>query len=203
MKITEPTTMITDFLIALEATILAIIILQSDPNIPQILWGLAFIITAIGAILGGIAHGFKEYAGKTSEKIIWKSTIILLGLGAGFMLSGLLLHLYDQTIYIAYFIIFIIILFIAYVLKIMSDDRFIFVILYYLPFLVTILLLEIINYKSEDAIYIIFGVLITFLGFGVQAKQFTLHKHFNHNDLFHIFQLIAIYMFYLGIQQFN
>jgi hypothetical protein len=41
-------------------------------------------------------------------------------------------------------------------------------------------------------------VALAVVGAGVQASGFALHRHFNHNDLFHVIQLAATVLFYRG-----
>jgi len=34
----------------------------------------------------------------------------------------------------------------------------------------------------------------------VQVSGFSLHQHFNHNDLFHVFQMVGMIVMYRGSQ---
>jgi hypothetical protein len=36
------------------------------------------------------------------------------------------------------------------------------------------------------------------LAAGVQASGFALHRHFNHNDMYHVIQIAAMALFYIG-----
>ena len=31
-----------------------------------------------------------------------------------------------------------------------------------------------------------------------EARRLALHRHFNHNDLYHVIQIVALYLFYRG-----
>jgi hypothetical protein len=42
------------------------------------------------------------------------------------------------------------------------------------------------------------GVAVSFLAAGVQLGGLTLAEHFNHNDLYHVVQMLALVMFYRG-----
>jgi hypothetical protein len=42
------------------------------------------------------------------------------------------------------------------------------------------------------------GILLSFVGAAIQQSGFSLHQHFNHNDLFHIVQMGAFYLLYRG-----
>jgi hypothetical protein len=42
------------------------------------------------------------------------------------------------------------------------------------------------------------GVVVTIAGAVIQQRKWALHRHFNHNDLFHVVQMGANYLFYRG-----
>src|SRR5688572_134786 len=89
MKITEPATMITDYMLALACAIFAILTLRSThPAMP--VWFLAFFTGSIAAALGGTFHGFKLHLSAGRAKGIWDFTMILIGASAAFMIAGAL-----------------------------------------------------------------------------------------------------------------
>ena len=45
---------------------------------------------------------------------------------------------------------------------------------------------------------ILAGVALSIVGALVQASGFTLHEHFNHNDLYHVIQTVAVILLYRG-----
>ena len=48
------------------------------------------------------------------------------------------------------------------------------------------------------ASWLIAGVAVSLVAGVVQARKLALHRQFNHNDLFHLIQMVALYMFYRG-----
>jgi hypothetical protein len=42
------------------------------------------------------------------------------------------------------------------------------------------------------------GVLVSLVAGLVQARRVGLHRHFNHNDLFHVIQMVGLYLYYRG-----
>jgi hypothetical protein len=42
------------------------------------------------------------------------------------------------------------------------------------------------------------GMVVSFLAAGVQMSGMTLHRHFNHNDLYHVIQMAGFYLLYRG-----
>ena len=43
---------------------------------------------------------------------------------------------------------------------------------------------------------IIAGIMVSALAFVIQQSSLDIHKHFNHDDLFHCVQMVAMYIFY-------
>ena len=89
MKITEPATMITDYMLALACAVFAILTLSSShPAMP--VWFLAFFTGSIAAALGGTFHGFRLHFSAGRAKGIWDFTMVLIGASAAFMIAGAL-----------------------------------------------------------------------------------------------------------------
>jgi len=91
MKITEPATMITDYMLALSCAVFAILTLRlQSPHRAIPVWFLAFLTGSIAALLGGTFHGFKLHFSAGRAKGIWDFTMILIGASAAFMIAGAL-----------------------------------------------------------------------------------------------------------------
>src|SRR5215207_10675333 len=96
MKVTEPATMITDYMLAVACAVFAILSLKlwgTHRAVP--VWFMAFLTGSIAAALGGTFHGFKESLGGRS-KGIWEFTLILIGASAAFMIAGALVSSLSQ-----------------------------------------------------------------------------------------------------------
>ena len=54
--------------------------------------------------------------------------------------------------------------------------------------------------RSRDGAsrWILGAVGISTLAAAVQASGYALHQHFNHNDLYHVIQIVAMILFYNG-----
>ena len=42
------------------------------------------------------------------------------------------------------------------------------------------------------------GILVTAVGLLIQQSGWSIHEHFNHNDIYHLVQMVGIYFFYRG-----
>jgi hypothetical protein len=40
---------------------------------------------------------------------------------------------------------------------------------------------------------------MAFAGTAVQQSGFSFHKHFNHNDIYHVFQMGSMFLLYKGV----
>jgi general stress protein CsbA len=52
--------------------------------------------------------------------------------------------------------------------------------------------------EAPGMVWLIVAVLVSLVAGIVQARRLALHRHFNHNDLYHVIQMAALYAFYRG-----
>jgi hypothetical protein len=55
-----------------------------------------------------------------------------------------------------------------------------------------------VRWQVPAAAWLIGGVLVSAVSAAIQGRRVKLHRHFNHNDLFHVVQIVALYLFYRG-----
>lgn len=203
MQITEPTTMITDYLLGLFTVFLVLRLFKHNEERPQNsirLWGLALISTAIAAFLGGTSHGFAMHLGDVSKTVIWKMTVYSIGLASFFILSGTIFATVANPLR-RWLLGLVLFKFLVYAGWMVSHNNFKYVIFDYAPAMLAVVILQIYastKWKHKSAPWLISGVLISFAAAGIQISGFTIHQHFNHNDLYHVIQIGAIYFLYRG-----
>jgi len=89
MKITEPMTMATDYLLAAVCLAFALLTLRvRSPHPATMLWIEMFVVAAVAAILGGTHHGFKTNMNAGLAKGLWDFTLITIGASAAFMIAA-------------------------------------------------------------------------------------------------------------------
>jgi hypothetical protein len=192
-------TMITDYLITILVVVLAILMLPTDGA--SLFVVLSFFLTGIGAFLGGTSHGFKIPLGPDWNDRIWKVTTYTIGLAAFLLFLGLLLSSLPSSFIRSLFITVGSLQILVYIWWMWSHTEFRYVIINYATFMILGLFFKVyslVQFGDPSSIWIISGILVTFLASGIQASGFTLHKHFNHNDLFHVVQLPGFFLVYLG-----
>ncbi|MBL7014227.1 MAG: hypothetical protein ISR83_07380 [Candidatus Marinimicrobia bacterium] len=202
-NIHEPTTTITDLILALLGFGFGVSLLYvySEYHFDfHFYWGLGFVVSGFGAILGAISHGFGPNLATRMAQIVWKATVFLVGASGWLFSIGASIFflppfLYDWARWI------LIISWVVYTLWLLRDDRFIIVIVYYLPlmiFIMTGMFYHFIVMNSTGSFAVAVGILVSLGGAGIQASGFSIHKHFNHNDLFHVIQMLGYLLMYQG-----
>jgi hypothetical protein len=83
LRLSEPTTSITDFLLAAELFVLSFLMFYSESvELCVMLWALALFTLGISALAGGIFHGF------TRHLYIWRVTAIAILATFGFVIAA-------------------------------------------------------------------------------------------------------------------
>jgi hypothetical protein len=153
MQITEPATMVTDYLITAWCVVLGTRLRRRLPCAGPIqLWIWMFWVTALAALAGGTAHGFKLYLEGPALAAIWTLTVAAIGASAALAVAASVRSFQGA----------------------------------YLPA------------AHRDSARRLWqaGVFVSMAGVAVQQSGWGLHQHFNHNDIYHLIQIVGLYYFY-------
>lgn len=198
MNIAEPVTLLTDYLLAIECLVFAVLLYRYAQNETSILlWAISFFVIALAAITGGTYHGFIQSLSVSMSSNLWKITLYCIGVSTLCLLSGMILVALKGNVR-TLFLILAVVQFLGFVILIRRNYEYKYVIHDYVPAMAVILALCILRLNKPYAIWIIAGILISFAAAGVQLSGFTLHRNFNHNDLYHVIQMIGMYLLYRG-----
>jgi hypothetical protein len=198
-------TAITDYVITILAFILGYLLLLTaidDDQMSVLLWSIGFFFTGLGAFFGGTSHAFREQLGEKRNAPIWLLTMLSIGIATALILVGTIQSSINPGWFRQILIISIALSLLVYLVRIQNHREFFNVILYYAPSMVFILILKIytaISLDDPSSIWIILGIIVAFLGAGIQASGFSLHKHLNHNDIFHFVQMVSTFFLYEGV----
>ena len=204
MHISEPVTMLTDYLLAVLSLYWAFLLNRQGKRTQQLcirFWAMALGMLALAAALGGTSHGFKFYFNETQNTLIWKMTVYATGLASFFMLLGAI-RAGTFGILRFGFSLAAVFKFAAYAVWMIKHDDFLYVMMDYVPAMCIVIafqIREVMQRKNSSAWWIIAGILLSFLAAGVQASGLTLHEYFNHNDFFHVLQMVATYWLFRGV----
>ncbi len=206
MTIAEPMTLLTDYLLA--AFVFGLAVRLSGHYLrcrrrSVRWWAAGFYASAAAALLGGSYHGFLPYLGSFPAMLLWKATVLSVGVAALCLFAGTV----TATLSGAprrWLLLLAWLKFAFYAAWMSRHDDFRFVIYDYAPALLGILLLSVhaaLARRAQAAPWIVAGVIVSFAAAGVQASGLTLHPHFNHNDLYHVVQMGAFWLLYRGGRQ--
>ena len=203
MRITEPMTMITDYLMGALAFALAVRLL-GDPSAGQHasgrLWAAAFVMTAVAAFVGGTYHGFIQWMPGVAGRAMWKATLAATGVGSACLLAAAVVAASTGPIRLALMAV------VAaklgfYLWTIATKDSFTLVIADYGLALVAVVLAAWLvrpSGLSTAAWWLTAGVAVAVVAGAIQWARVAPHAHFNHNDLFHVVQMASLYLLYRG-----
>ena len=152
MRITEPMTLLTDYLLAAWSLFLALRLSHSASLARRKaiwLWMTGLLLISMAAALGGTYHGFQIYFESATRRTLWNATLYFIGLGSGFMLAGTCVALVGW------------------------------------------------HYSSTK--WLLAGLVASAAGLVIQQSGIVFHQYFNHNDLSHCVQMLALYLFYRGV----
>src|SRR5687768_5693539 len=93
MRLTEPVSMVTDYLLAIVSLFFAARLLSAirpDNRISTRLWAIGLITGGVAALVGGTYHGFSLYFDAATLRVLWNFIICSIGTSGGFMVSGVL-----------------------------------------------------------------------------------------------------------------
>lgn len=184
MTVHEPMTLLTDYILCVAALFFAVRLWRSFR-----LWSLAFLFTAAGSLLGGTYHGFGPHLTPLAQFTLWQATVLSLGLTSFFFLAGIG----------RLFAVIAVVKFVVFASWMITHDEFIWVIVDYGVAFLMIAAAQIaawIRSRAPSAPWFIGSVLVAILAASMQAARVTIHPKFNHNDLYHVIQLVALWMLY-------
>ncbi len=201
MTLAEPMTLLTDYLLAGVTGWLGWRLFRARAGqAARASWALAFAGLALAAVLGGSHHGFAPHLSESTLFLLWKATVLAVGMASFAMLAGSTVATTaggPRKVLLALAMAKLA----AYTGWMLFHDEFIYVIVDTgLTMLVIAALHGTSALRNADraSLWVLGGVGVSVLAAGVQASGFSLHRHFNHNDLYHVIQIAAMALYYLG-----
>jgi len=197
-------TLITDYTLAgVTAWLAWLLIRKQEGHASRSYWAVAFAAVAFSATLGGSFHGFAPELAESAQNLLWKATVLVVGVGTFAMVVGSSIGTTSGTprkVLISLATAKLVI----YLTWMVSYDDFSFVIVDTGITMAVIGLLHgwsTICRRDPASIWMIGGVGVSALAAGVQSTGYAPHPHFNHNDLYHVIQIAAMVLFYMGARQ--
>ena len=203
MTVAEPMTMLTDYALAGVTGWMGWRLFQArEGQAVRSSWALAFAALALAAALGGTYHGFAPALPDGVLRLLWTATVLAVGIASFSMLAGstaavtaggtrtalLALAAAKLAIYSGWML---------------AHGEFIYVIADTGITMAAVAALHgwfAIRGRDRASRWMLGAVGVSALAAGVQASGFAPHRHFNHNDLYHVIQIAAMTLFYFGVK---
>jgi hypothetical protein len=192
-------TMITDYAITALGLWVGIMLLRR-PGADRAVrwWAGALLATGVAALAGGTFHGFGPAMPSAATAVTWRLTMIAIGAAAFCFITGAAFSVFARRVRNVIVVLAAVKL-VLYLVWLTRDTHFKYAIYDYTPAMVAVLLAEIyvwLRSRDRGAAWIIWGIVISFAGAFIQMQEIGFHRNFNHNDLYHVVQMVGIYCFY-------
>jgi len=190
---TEPDVALTDYLLALESAILALLVWKGEvPENLQLPFTIFFGATALAAAAGGTVHGFFATGTSKLGVVLWRTTLVALGVTAfAAWMIGARMLLPEAPAYRVQ-VLAAITAAVYTVVVVAVYDRFWIAIVHYLPptlFMLAAFVVAAFTSASLSAFSGLLGMVLTLVAAVVQQRKIALHPlYFNHNAFYHAIQ---------------
>lgn len=202
--IAEPMTMLTDYALAGVTGWLAWALYRSrEGRRARSLWTLAFAALALAALLGGTWHGFAPAFTEIAVLLVWKATVLSVGVASFGMLAGSAAAVTPPSAAKALLALAAAKL-AVYAAWMPFHSEYIYVIVDTGIALAAVAALHAwsaLKRRDRASFLMLGGVGVSLLAAAVQASGFAPHRYFNHNDLYHLVQIGAMLLFYAGARR--
>ena len=197
MTITEPATLITDYLLAAFTAALAWRLLKQFRTTgvrSKYWWAAAFAASALASFTGGTVHGFSAVLSRSITLALWIVAMESLVVAAYCVIRAALPAMgtaVSLTIAAGYG---------AYGVWLASNPRFVFAIAAYACALAILAVVSLQTWTSNAPASRLFagGIAISVVAAAIQQGRVSPHEYFNHNDLYHVVQAAGLWVLCLG-----
>lgn len=197
----EPTTVLTDYLLAALGLVLAWRLSRSGspPPVSRRLWAASFLALAVAALVGGTWHGIPPDALPSFRYHLWSITYATIGLADLLIVAGAARAALPRGPR-AVALVLLTGGFLAYAALILVRHDFLYVGLDYLGTLLFLFVfgLDLVRRGEPGAGFVLAGVAASCAGSLVQYLRIAPHPQFNDNDLFHVLQMAGVWLFFRG-----
>lgn len=193
-------TAITNFILACETFLFTGMLAKTEkaPQSASWFWTWALGMLGLGALLGGIDHGFIEPLGGAARQTLQRINWLVLGGTTFCALMTTSRQFFPRNVQRIVTILAILQL-LAFALLIFAVSDFLIVILNYAPVILLLLLCSLLGLRSGTGAWpMIIGLLILILASAIQALGVDTFSPLNRDGLYHVISMAGVVFLYLG-----
>jgi hypothetical protein len=206
MTISEPATLVTDYLLAIFTAVLAFRLRRAANHAgsdrmarERRWWSAAFGLTAVAGASGGTVHGFQHALAPRVVDVLWLISLESL-VGASFAVVGGAIAFADLTRPVRSRATSAAgLAFAAYGLWLIGRPIFLFAIVAYGAAFAALVAIRLRTRPLDaDGRLVLWGVAVSVAAAAIQQSGWGIHRYFNHNDLYHVVQAIGVWLLFRG-----
>jgi hypothetical protein len=203
MRLNEPMTMLTDFVLgALSALWSARLssLARREHQRSVGLWSAGLAGFALASLAAGIYHGGANMLAPSTIASLWTLVSLSMGFASFLMLCAAVIAETSgswRRVLIAGALIKLV----CFAIWVAGSESYLLLMLDYGSAQIAILVLAGIGWnrsRAPSAPWLAAGIGVSAIGAAVQHSRLALHTHFNHNDLYHVIQMLGLYFLYRG-----
>lgn len=163
-------------------------------------FGLAMLATAVAAAFGAAAHGIDPRTDREQRERCWRASLYTLGFAGAATTASAAFFTARGSVRTAILAAAAVKL-LAYLIGVTRRPEFRVAAADYggaLAVLLAAALYAMAQWHAAGMRWLVAGVGVSLVAALVQARRIVFHRHFNHNDLFHVIQMLALYLFFRG-----
>ena len=191
---------ITNFILACETFLFTGMLVKTEkaPQSAAWFWTWALGLLGLGALLGGIDHGFVESLGSAARHSLQRINWLVLG-GATFCaLMATARQFFPPTVQRIVTILGILQL-LAFAVLVLATGDFLVVILNYAPVILLLLVCSLLELRGETASWpMIIGLVILVLASAIQALGVDTFSPLDRSGLYHVISMVGVVFLYLA-----
>lgn len=201
--ITEPTTVATNVVLAGLAFVLGARLgygAAAQGSASGSFLGLAFLATAVAAAFGAASHGLDPRTDREQRERCWRASLHAIGFAGAATIAAVAFFTARGPVRMAILVVAGLKL-IAYLVTVARRPVFRAAAADYggaLALLLAAALYAMARWHALGMGWLVAGVAVSLIAVLVQVRRVALHRHFNHNDLYHVIQMVALYLFFRG-----
>lgn len=203
MTLIEPDVALTDFGLAAECALFAgwLVWRGAGGSALGCWFVVLFVALGLGALLGGITHGFLPDTGSDVARMVWNATLIAIGVAAlaSWAVGAHVLLVKDTARWVVAAAALLFALNVAVVLYV--SQSFLVAIAFYAPAIVFALIAFVLAYRASGRAVLLFaiaGIVLSLIAAVIQQTQTGIAAlGLSHNALYHVVQAVGLLLIFL------